>query len=65
MDDERQPTKAQRKALYALYRRSPYAMSMSYLAFRRTARVSHSMGCIMVPFCGMWVGIESDGFTHS
>jgi hypothetical protein len=20
---------------------------------------------IMVPFCGMWLGIEKDGYTHS
>lgn len=21
--------------------------------------------CIMVPWCGMWLGIEKDGYTHS
>lgn len=24
-----------------------------------------SHGCIMVPWCGMWLGIEKDGHTHS
>ena len=22
-------------------------------------------GCIMVPWCGMWVGIEEDGYAHT
>jgi hypothetical protein len=36
---------------------------MSYLAFRRT--VSGGYDCIMVKWCGMWLGIETDGYTHS
>jgi len=23
------------------------------------------MGCVMLPWCGMWLGIEPDGHTHS
>lgn len=22
-------------------------------------------GCIMIPYAGMWLGIERDGYTHS
>ncbi len=36
---------------------------MSYLAFRRT--VLGGYDCIMVKWCGMWLGIETDGYTHS
>ena len=58
-------TRAQRTALYGLYEHSLTAKSMSYLAFRRTARMDHLLGCLMVPFFGMTVGIEWDGYTHS
>ena len=36
---------------------------MTYLAFRRT--VQFGFDCAMVRWCGMWLGIESDGYTHS
>jgi len=36
---------------------------MSYLQFRRT--VVQTIDCIMVKWCGMWLGIETDGYTHS
>ncbi len=35
----------------------------SYLQFRRS--VQRGYDCIMVPWCGMWLGIEQDGYTHS
>ena len=35
----------------------------TYRQFRRT--VVRSFDCIMLPWCGMWLGIESDGYTHS
>ncbi len=54
-------TKKQRKALYALYNRQP--MGCTYKEFR--ASVQPSMGCVMVPWAGMWIGIEPDGYTHS
>ena len=37
--------------------------TMTYRQFRKLA-VS-SFGCVMVPWCGMWLGIETDGYTHS
>jgi hypothetical protein len=57
-------TKAQQQALLALYQRSPDGAA-SYLAFRRRAAYSHMVGCVMIPWCGMWIGIEYDGHTHS
>jgi hypothetical protein len=36
---------------------------MTYRQFRKLARVS--FGALMVPWCGMWLGIEQDGYTHS
>lgn len=53
-------TKAQRQALKKVFDRT---QGGSYLTFRRT--VEPGWGCIMVPFAGMWLGIEPDGYTHS
>lgn len=36
---------------------------MSYLQFRRSAQPGYD--CVMVFWCGMWLGIETDGYTHS
>jgi len=36
---------------------------MSYMQFRRT--VQHGYDCVMVQWSGMWLGIETDGYTHS
>ena len=57
--------KVQRKAVYQLYRGNPDG-SPSYLAFRR--RVFPLIGeplVAMIRYCGMVVGIEPDGYTHS
>lgn len=56
------PTKAQQKALRDLYRR--YQQSPSYLQFRRNAFWAFG-DCLMVPWAGMIIGIEADGYTHS
>lgn len=53
-------TRAQRIAIYAVWLRNK---TKSYKAFRKTARLGPD--CIMVPFAGMWLGIETDGYTHS
>ena len=61
--------RAQRVALHRVWLRTvPHsdargAEPRSYRMFRRA--VQHGCGCIMVPFCGMWLGIEPDGYTHS
>ena len=36
---------------------------MSYRAFRRT--VQSGWDCVMVHWCNRWLGIETDGYTHS
>jgi hypothetical protein len=37
--------------------------TIQYRRFRN--RVSPGPGCIMVPCAGIWLGIETDGYTHS
>ena len=60
-------TRAQREALRRVYLRSAKpvygVLPVAYREFRRT--VQPGPGCIMVPYCGMWLGIEPDGYTHS
>jgi len=58
-------TKEQRIALFRIYNREWMAKPKTYLAFRRTAYHDRIMGCVMVPWSGMWLGIEPDGYTHS
>lgn len=67
-------TRAQREALYKVYMRKTgqdgdvwtWRRSLrGYRGFRRTARLDSLMGCVMVPWCGMWLGIERDGHVHS
>ena len=39
---------------------------MSYLNFRRS--VGHMIGgdgCVIVRWCNMWLGIETDGYPHT
>jgi hypothetical protein len=70
-------TKPQRKALFALWKRpnstklrmtgiTESATGTSYRNFRKTVQpLFGGNGCIMVAWCGMWVGIETDGHTHT
>ena len=38
----------------------------TYRDFRRTVQgMIGGQGCVMVPWHGMWLGIETDGHTHS
>lgn len=58
----------QREALKRVFQRivnDDYRVTPAptYREFRRT--VQPGPGCIMVPFAGMWLGIEPDGYTHS
>jgi putative SOS response-associated peptidase YedK len=41
----------------------PLNPQMTYREFRKL--VVWSFDCVMVPWCGMWLGIEKDGYTHS
>ena len=61
-------TRAQRESLRRIHQRivdaqKPSTSPMPYRRFR--AYVRPGPGCIMVPFAGMWLGIEPDGNTHS
>jgi len=59
-------TPQQRHALLRVYQRALTAdtpTTLTYLQFRR--QVQPGPGCIMVPWAGMWLGIEPDGYTHS
>jgi len=60
----RRPTKAQQQALLALWKRtSGTTLYPSFIRFRRNAY--WSFGVLLVPWCGMYVGIEPDGYTHT
>ncbi len=62
------PQRESIKKLYERYLRSDGAddFRMSYREFRKHAQpLIGGSGCIMVPWCGMWVGIELDGHTHT
>lgn len=57
------PTPEQRQAFKRVYDRDP-SVAPSYLAFRRT--IFPAFGdCYMIPWKGMVLGVETDGYTHS
>jgi hypothetical protein len=61
-------TRQQRVALKRVHDRvvqatAPSRTPVTYRRFRRL--VQPGPGCIMIPFAGMWLGIEPDGYTHS
>jgi hypothetical protein len=61
-------TRPQRLALKRVYdriteARKPSQRPLPYRQFRNT--VFPGPDCIMVPFAGMVLGIEPDGYTHS
>jgi hypothetical protein len=77
-------TKAQREALFKLFRRDfpswetpryrrnthtnerVKVSTLPWRRFRRTIQPEFaSYGAVMVPWKGMWVGIEKDGYTHT
>jgi len=63
-------TKAQRIALKCVFDRGPIYEQftrnrLTYRQFRRLARPAIGFDCLMVPWCGMWLGIETDGYVHS
>jgi hypothetical protein len=57
-------TKYQRRSLLRLWKRGE--SHLSYLQFRRSVESGFCMdGAVVVPWCGMWLAIETDGYTHS
>ena len=57
-------TKEQRRAVYRKYLQNPDG-ARSYLEFRRRVGLGFAGEYIMLPWCGMYVGIERDGYTHT
>jgi hypothetical protein len=72
--------KAQQKALLAVFERTALVRydgsarshdnyrnlpKLTYRGFRRMVRFAFFDDCAMVPWCGMILGIEADGYTHS
>ena len=53
--------KNQQVALLRKWRQSDNGMT--FMQFRRS--VTSGFDCVMVHWCGMWLGIETDGYTHS
>lgn len=60
------PTLKQIVALYRLWARSETTQArMTFREFRATAELNSCADCLMVQWCGMWIGIERDGYAHS
>ena len=38
---------------------------ISYCQFRRGVKPYICGNCVLIPWQGMWLGIEPDGYTHS
>lgn len=57
-------TKEQRKAIHRKWRQGN--QGLSYRSFRKLAvPVFAGDGAVAVPWCGIWLCIEADGYTHS
>lgn len=57
---------AQLEALHKIYQRAPIIendVAITFDQFR--AKVTPGPGCVMVPWAGMVLGIEPDGYVHS
>jgi len=56
-----QPTHEQMTALFRKWKQD--GQGKTWREFACSAQPGHD--CIMVKWCGMWLGIERDGYTHS
>ena len=56
-------TRKQAEAIYRKWKQSPDG-SPSYLHFRRRWRQGFG-DYVRAQWCGMWLGIEPDGYAHS
>jgi len=57
-------TKEQQQSLKRIYYRDTDEYN-SYLSFRRQVQHLIHDDCIMIPWKGMWIGIETDGYDHT
>jgi hypothetical protein len=59
-------TKPQQRSLVRKWREDDQGLTfLTFLAFRRTAVPLFGDDCVLVEWCGMWLGIETDGYCHS
>lgn len=59
-------TKQQRQAILRVYLRDGSHRGMTYREYRALAQPTFGCdGAVVLPFCGMWLCIERDGYTHS
>lgn len=58
-------TRQQRLALKRVFDRNPVRYQHNYRTMRRLVQRTAFDDSIMLPWCGMWLGIEPDGYTHS
>lgn len=56
-------TKAQYRALVRVYARGQSPMAFD--AFLSTVQGAIGIDCLVLPWAGMFLGIETDGYTHS
>jgi hypothetical protein len=58
--------KQQRKLVEIWCRPNPGYQHLTYIQFRRTVQQGPFLNNVaMVPWCGMWIGIEADGHAHT
>ena len=62
MEESMTTTREQRVAMHKLWSRTN---ELTYRQWRRTVNNNRLLGCLLVEFVGMTVGIEPDGYTHS
>jgi len=54
----------QRTAIYRKWTQDNNGLT--YRQFRKTAEATFGMdAAVVVPWCGMWLAIETDGYVHS
>ena len=63
-------TKPQQQSLLRKYTDGQHehgsTSDINYLTFRRSVRPTSFMdNAVTVSWCGMWLAIETDGYTHS
>jgi hypothetical protein len=61
---DRQMNRQQLESLHRVFCRDPDG-AQSFLQFRRRAMRATFDTSYMIRWCGMWLGIEPDGYTHS
>lgn len=59
-------TKAQRAAVYRKWMMMDEERRPSYRVLRKAVQPTFGMdGAVVLPWCGMYLCIERDGYTHS